>query len=245
MQLNTAISKLTIYAIRHPEQEKECLKLIDLLSENFVVTTYDKTQITSTTLNDAVKNLFYKASFIVFEAPNLRFNIKRELQNSISSATLKQLSELIYLYNESTVNMEKFFTLFDLGIEEKLGVDFSEFKKAAFPFSKNVEYLNTQIRDELNTFPFMRVAQYYLKDAITLKNITDMEKIKNFNEYLSQNLQVYNDFKKINDEVKFFDENNLKPLEKTSQYANDILQLKTKDLYCNECDPWESMHFRN
>ncbi len=245
MQLNTAISKLTIYAIRHPEQEQDCLKLIDLLSENFTITTYNKTQIASTTLDDAVKNLFYKASFIFFKASNLRFNIKRELQNSISSTTLKQLSELIYLYNESTVNMGKFFTLFDLGVEEKLGVDFSEFKKAAFPFSKNVAYLNTQIRDELKTFPFMRVAQYYLKDAIMLKNITDMEKIKNFNEYLSQNLQVYKDFKKINDEVKFFDEDNLKPLEKTSQYANDILQLKTKDLYCNECDPWKSMHFRN
>ena len=98
MQLNTAISKLTIYAIQYPEQEKECLKLIDLLSENFVITTYDETQIAPTTLDDAVKNLFYKASFIVFEASNLRFNIKRELQNSISSATLKQLSELIYLY---------------------------------------------------------------------------------------------------------------------------------------------------
>ena len=246
MQLNTAISKLTIYAIKHPEQEEECLNLIDLLSENFIITTKNNEPfIISNTVDDAVKNLFYKASLVYFDAPSLNNNIQQELKKSISPTILNQLGELISLIQNSTKNMEKFYKVFELGIEEKLEIDFSDYKKASFPFAKKIAYYNNYLCQEYKTFPFMRVAQFYLKNTLALKNLTDIEEIKSFKAPLSKDLTIYDNFKKINKEVKFFDENNLSPLEKTTQYAKNIIKQKNNYIYENEYNTWGSMLFNN
>ena len=252
MYFHTAISKLTLYAYKNPDKEAECLELIELLSK-YSIDYIDKQQYCAKTLEDNLKNIsgniFINNSKMFNTMFRFRLTNFENLSTNITPQALDYIADIISLDNKNKELVADFKRIFELGIEEKLDYDLSKYL-AIIKTEKMLERTSrlSKIADEeLNIFPFIRVAQSLVKEALTLKEISDAKQVERALPDFKKSIKCFTNFKKVNDELKYFDESKLTALDKAVTFGEQT--AKDRQLYVDmelyNYDPLGSMLFRD
>ena len=136
-------------------------------------------------------------------------------------------------------------TLFDLQIEQKLDYDLSKFYEIKDNHIERATNLRNFAQELLQSFPFIKIAQHYIKDALELQEEKDAKKIENKLPDVREKLAIYKKFKEINDDIGNFSDEQIVSLNKAVSYTKKIVDKRNlyvqMELY--DYDPWESMHF--
>ncbi len=245
MQFYTAISKLTILATRSQTDENACLKIIDILSKYSINIEPNGRQIQFNTVENVLKNLVSKVYENNQKIMNIGYNVDGEFNKYLkySPDILTSLAQLEILLAENKTYKKDFQDLFSNGIEAKLNLDLQDLNAFAQDIFERSEKLDEFERIRLENFPFMRVAQEYIKQAVSLNKTTDIDEISNSLYQIKPDLLAYKNFIKVNEKYKIFNEKSLSPLHKATDFANSIKTKKENELKAYHS--WDSMLFRD
>ena len=253
MYFHTAISKLTLYAYKNPSKEAECLELIDLLSKystyNLGDGNYGERGSIQTFL-DALKNI--SGDIFINNSKNLSALYRLsdlERNNQIyTTQSLKTLTEIIKLDSHNKELIADLYRIFELGVEEKLEYDLSNYVAAVSETLERAQNFSKFITEnKLKSFPFMRIAQNIIKDAVELKKINDPKIVESKLPNFRESLYPYYDFAKVNDKLQYFNEAQLSPLVKAINFGKQTAEARQLfvDIELYDYDPWASMLFSN
>ena len=246
MKSLTAISKLTIYAQTHPQTANDCFTLIDIITENITIRNekYDFNEF-NVDFEDVIKTIFSKiflANQELLDSVHKIYTAKKSNYDIILLNTISKTSKLI---KENTHNIEMLKTLFDLQIEQKLDYDLSKFYEIKDNHIERATNLGNFTQELLQSFPFIKIAQHYIKYALELQEEQDAKKIENKLPDVREKLAIYKKFKEINDDIGYFSDEQTISLNKAVSYTKKIVDKRNlyvqMELY--DYDPWESMHF--
>ena len=249
MKSLTAVSKLTIYAQTHPQEADDCFALIDIITENIAEQSekYNAVEHFNVEFEDVLKTIFFKIFTTNEGLFDSIYKIHTAQKSKYDVTLLNTIAKASILIRQNQYNIKMLESFFDLNIEQKLDYDLSKFYKTKDELAERATNLCNFSQELLQKFPFIKIAQHYIKDALELQAENDAKKNENKLPEVREKLVIYKNFKKVNDNIKYFSDEQIASLDKAASYTDKIADKRNlyvqMELY--DYDPWASMCFND